>query len=506
MSLLLGIDIGTSSVKAILFESDTCALIATANQEYPILKPEPDRAEHNPEDWWSASSTVVRAVTQIAGRRDIVGISLCGQMHGVAFLDQAGRSVRPAIIWADQRSSAECTDLVEQLGAETFAAIAGTLPAAGFAAPTLLWLNKHEPKTLERTQMLLPPKDYVRYRLTGEMATDASDAAATALFDVSVKAWSPEIVAAVGISRSILPPIIESAAIAGTLTRTAAEEMGLEPGIPVITGCADQPAQAFANGLIKAGKASITVGSGGQVFVPVVPAHETGIFHLPTDPRVHVFNHALPGMWYVLGATLSAGLSLRWLRNAMVMNGDGKNAYETFSAEAENIPAGANGLLFLPYLTGERTPHLDPLARGTFVGLSYHHERGHLARAVMEGVAFSMREALTISMEIGGAAESVVASGGAMESRVWRQIMADVVGVPLHRTGLTETTGVGAALLAGVGSGVYETFSEACARTSRTIEITEPLSSNRTHYDELFARYVGLYPKLREDFHWLSSF
>ncbi|MBK8020476.1 MAG: xylulokinase [Chloroflexi bacterium] len=506
MRTLLGVDVGTSSVKAVLYNPQTGKVAGAAAQEYPLHKPAPNYAEHEPEDWWSAAVGAVRAVMTSTPGAQVAGIGLCGQMHGTAFLDRAGASIRPAIIWADQRSGAECQELIDQIGAGPFSSVTGTLPAAGFAAPTLLWLRKHEPRTLDRTQMLLMPKDYVRFRMTDTMATDASDAAATALFDVSIKAWSPEIVNAVGISRSILPPIRDSASVVGELTKTAAEALGLPAGIPVVTGCADQPAQAFTNGLIRTGTASVTVGSGGQVFVPVVPDMESNVlFRLPTDPRVHVFNHALPGMWYVLGATLSAGLSLRWLRSLLGRSGDGKEAYAQFSHEAGDVSPGANGLIFLPYLAGERTPHMDSHARATFVGLSYHHERGHLARAVMEGVAFSLREALSISTAIGGAAKTVIAAGGAMESTVWRQIMADVLGIPLYQTGISETTGVGAALLAALGTGMYEEYADACALTSQSIHVTEPIPANQARYDALFVRYQGLYAKLREDFHALAD-
>ncbi|MDZ4768129.1 MAG: xylulokinase [Chloroflexota bacterium] len=504
MPLLLGIDIGTSSIKAILFQSETAAIVASAGHEYPTHRPAADRAEQDPADWWTGVVEVVSKVTADARTDEIAGIGLCGHMHGVAFLDRVGRAVRPAIIWADQRSGTECHDLIDQIGAERFASIAGTLPAAGFAAPSLLWLNRHEPRTLERTATLLPPKDSVRFMMTGEIATDASDAAATALFDVSVKSWSPEIVNAVGVARSMLPPIRDSASICGSLTRAAAEQLGLPIGIPVVTGCADQPAQAFANGLIATGKASVTVGSGGQIFVPVMPVQEGARFHLPTDPRVHVFNHALPGMWYVLGATLSAGLSMRWLRDLMGMTADA-DAYARFSDEASAIPPGAGGLLFLPYLTGERTPHFDPGARGAFIGLSASHTRGHLARAIMEGVAFSLREALTIGMNIGGSVSSVIAAGGAMDSPTWRQIVADVLGLPLRQTGLSETTAIGAALLAGVGVGVYDTYTEACTRTSRAVRITEPNDAAHARYNAIYPVYLGLYGRLREDMHALGG-
>ncbi len=504
MTYLLGIDLGTSSVKAILFDAQRGTIAARGACEYPTSRPTPDQAEHDPAHWWAAAIQAVRLAVGDRPSEAIAAVGLCGHMHGVAFFDRAGHSVRPAIIWADARSSAECAALTDRLGADHYAAISGTLPAAGFAAPTLMWLNDREPRTLSRTAVLLPPKDALRYMLTDEIATDPSDAAATGLFDVSVKAWSPEIVNAVGVGRALLPPLRDSAAIAGALTDAAASALGIRAGTPVVTGCADQPAQAFANGLIQTGRVSVTIGSGGQVFAPLVMPSDEGNFRLPVDARVHIFNHAVPGMWYVLGATLSAGLSLRWLRDLLGMQTD-PDAYARFSAEAADIPPGAGGLLFLPYLTGERTPHFDPAARGAFIGLRAAHTRGHLARAVMEGVAFSMRQALEIATSVSGAAETVIAAGGAMDSPVWRGIMANVLGVPLHQTGLTDATGIGAALLAGVGIGVYETYNEACTRTSQPVRITEPDMRAHERYNALYARFLRLYGVLKEDMHALSS-
>jgi xylulokinase len=496
MTLLLGIDIGTSSAKAVLFDVDTASIVATAGREYPIHRPAPDRAEQNPEDWWSAAIDVTRRALAAAGRADIAAISLCGQMHGGALLDGAGMPLGDAIIWADQRSAAQVSALVAPLGAERFTAIAGTMPAVGFLGATLLWLKQHHPERLDQARAVLFPKDYVRYRLTGEIATDVSDAAASALFDVRAGAWSSAIIDGAGLPASIFPAPLASTAQAGSLTRAAADALGLSVGIPVIAGCADQPAQAVANGLIAPGRASVTVGSGGQVCNPIASADQT-------DPRLHVFNHAAPNMWYVLGATLSAGLSLRWLRGITGLSGD--DAYITFSTEAAAVPAGANGLIFLPHLAGERTPHMDAHARGAFIGLSAYHTRGHLARAVMEGVAFSLRAALQISLDLGGAADMIIAAGGAMESAVWRGIVADVLGLPLRRTLLTETTGVGAALLAGVGAGVYPDLATASARTARYDDVTLPDAARAAFYNDLYGQYLGLYPKLQSDFHRLAT-
>lgn len=497
MALLLGIDIGTSSAKAVLFDPDTSSVIAAAGREYDILRPLPDRSEQHPEAWWGATVGAARAVLAHANGRTVAGIGLCGQMHGTVLLDGAHMPLGDAIIWSDQRAAAQVDELIAPFGAARFAAIAGTLPAAGFMGVTLLWLKAHLPARLEQAKIVLFPKDYVRFRLTGELATDASDAASSALFDVRRGRWSPEIIGAAGLPESLFPPLLGSAQMAGTLTASAAAALGLPADTAVVTGCADQPAQALANGLTRRGRASITVGSGGQVFCPLERLEGT-------DSRLHVFNHAVPQRWYVLGATLSAGLSLRWLRG-ILGGGDDASAYAALSEEARRVPPGANGLLFLPHLTGERTPHMDARARGAFIGLSAYHERGHLVRAVMEGVAFSLRQALELSIALGGAAEMIVAAGGGMEDDGWRGIMADVVGLPLRRSMLTETTAVGAALLAGVGAGIYPDMDAASAQTAQYASATEPNPAHRARYDALYEQYLTLFPMLKADFHRLSD-
>lgn len=502
MTSLLGIDIGTSSAKAVLFDPETAELIAAAGHEYPVHRPKPDRAEQDPDDWWRAAQIVTQQVIRESGRDDVAAISFSGQMHGVTLLDKKGRPAGRSIIWADQRSSAEVERLISIIGENTYTHIAGTLPAAGFACATLLWLSEHEPNLIRRARHTILPKDYVRYQMTGEISTDVSDAAATGMFDVSLKMWSAEIIRGANLPRHLLPPVHESFAITGHLTPAAAQALGLREGIPIIAGCADQPAQAIANGIIDPGTTSVTVGSGGQVFTPVIP-RMNGSTMLATDPRLHVFNHAMPGTWYILGATLSAGLSLRWLRGVTGMNAQ-SDAYAIFSEEAGRVPPGSDGLLFLPYLAGERTPHMDAAARGAFIGLMAFHERGHLARAVMEGVAFSLRQALEIARSLGGETDTVVAAGGAMESPVWRQIMANVLGLPLRRTAMREHAALGAALLAGVGAGVYANLDEACQRTVRYGETTDPQPAVQRDYEELYAQFLELYPRLKEDFHQLA--
>lgn len=501
MAYLLGIDIGTSSVKAVLFDPDTSSVAAVAGREYPILKPAPDRAEQNADDWWDASAEVIRRVLAEVEKPEVLAVSLSGQMHGGVLLDKNARPLHPAIIWADQRSVETSKILTEMFGQERYAALAGTLPAVGFMGPTLLWLKYHQPDLLERTHRFVLPKDYVRLRLTGEIATDVTDAAGTGLFDINRRVWASEIFAAAGLPEAICPPLYAASAVAGFVNRQAAEETGLRPGIAVIAGCSDQPAQAISTGLITPGKSSVATGSGGQVVTP----YQQMAGRVKGDPRLHVFNHAVPDMWYVLGAILSAGLSLRWLRNVTGLQGV-PDAYPILSAEAETVAPGADGLIFQPYLSGERTPHMDGLARGTFIGLSYHHGRGHLARAIMEGVSFALRQTLEVSLTLAGSVDSLIVTGGGSDSVVWRQIQADIFGLPLHKTLLNEGASVGAALLAGVGCGVYKTFDEACSRTVRYGAATEPDLNRHVRYNELYAQFVELYPRLQEDFHRLARF
>ena len=498
MTHLLGIDIGTSTTKAVLLDAASTQIVAISRgHEYPIHKPQPNYAEQNPDDWWDATVKAVRDVMQQTGKVNIAGISFSGQMHGVVLLDAVQKLLHPAIIWADQRSSEQVTQLLELFPSDEFTQITGTLPAVGFMAATLLWLKQHQPELLARTQYVISPKDYVRLKMTGQVHCEPSDAAATALFDIRSGKWSETILEKTELPAEIFPPIVPSSAIVGELTNTAANELGLQAGIPVIAGCADQPAQAIGNGLITPGKASVTIGSGGQVFVPLEKITQT-------DPRLHVFNHAVPQRWYSLGAILSAGLSLRWLRDVTGLQGN-PDAYRILSQEAGQVAAGSDGLLFLPYLSGERTPHMNPHAKGDFFGLSYHHTRGHLARAVMEGVTFALKQALDISLELGGQVDSVIASGGGAESAVWRQTMADVFGLPLYQSHLTEQAAVGAALLAGVGAGVYANFDEACQPFTHYGRITEPDNTHQTVYQERYEQFLRLYPLLKSEMEYYEN-
>jgi xylulokinase len=471
MPLLLGIDLGTSSAKALLFNSDSGQIISVGQQEYPLLQPAPMWAEQHPEDWWQATVQAVNSCLQGTDRHAVSAIGFTGQMHGGAFLDAQHHPTMPAIIWADGRSGAVAQAMTEQIGAERFCQIAGTVPAAGFLASTLVWLKQYDPQRLDCIVHIVQPKDYLRLKLAGEVAAEISDASATGLFDIMQGGWSSELLTAFDLPASIFPRVLLSTDVAGTLLPSAAQLLGLPSGMPVIAGCADQPGQSVTNALIRSGDASLTIGTGGQVFAPVkMTSGQIG----PTDPRLHVFCHAVPEMHYLLGATLSAGLSLRWLRDLLGMQSQ-PDAYAQLSAEAQMIPPGAEGLIFLPYLAGERTPYMDALARGGFIGLRLHHTRGHMTRAVMEGVAFSLRQALELVLKTGSlSVERVIASGGALESDVWRQIVADIVGLPLVKSLSREQTATGAALLAGIGSGVYPSFEEAATRTTHFAAPTNP--------------------------------
>lgn len=498
MPHLLAIDIGTSSAKAILFDTDMARIIAHAGHEYPVDKPSPDRAEQHPESWWQAVQVCVRQVMQHAD--SIAAIGLTGQMHGTVLLGADANPVAPAIIWADQRSKTSVDALIDAFGEDHYASIAGTLPATGFMVATLHWLRQHQPDVLDTAQTVILPKDYIRLKLTDTRGTDISDAASTGLLDVMRGQWLPEIIQFLDVSPDLFPTIDPAAQVIGELTDTAAQALGLPAGIPVVAGCADQPAQALANGLLSPGIAAVTIGTGGQVFVPL---RHTSDSALPTDARLHVFNHVVPQTWYVLGAILSAGSALRWLRNLTGLAST-QDAYAILSAEASDVPPGANGLLFQPYLSGERTPHMDPLARGSFIGLSAYHTRGHLARAVMEGVTFALRQTLDISLGLAGDVEKIVIAGGGADSALWRQIQADVFGVPLQRSIQSEQTCMGAAMLAGIGTAVYASYDAAAAQVVQRGEITEPNSSNQARYNELYAQFVELYPTLKEHFHRLA--
>jgi xylulokinase len=483
MSALLGIDLGTSAVKAVVVD-ESGRILGMGTREITMEVPEPGRAEQDPIAWWSNTAMAVRAALHQAGTSDIAGIGLDGHMHGFALLDSDGQPVGRAITWADQRSADLIPDIEEQIGVPTFLAVAGTRPAAGFMAPSMVWLLRHDPARLDAADVAILPKDYLRYRLTGEIATDVSDASATALFDISTRTWSRDLCDRLGVPDRLLPTLLDSTDLAGVLTESAAAELTLRPGIPVAAGCADQPAQALANGVLGPGDGSVTLGTGGQIMVAIDRP-------LPdAEGRIHTFCHAMPDRWYQLGATLSAGMSLRWLRDRLRLRMD--NPYAAMDRLAAEVPAGADGLIFLPYLVGERSPIMDPAATGAFIGLTLHHRRAHLARAVLEGVAFSMRATRDAVQDAGGRCDSWLATGNGLASPLWRGILADVFGEPLRFVDAPERSGVGAALLGGIVSGVYAGYAQASVAARPPLRVAEPDAGRAASYDDAYERYLRL--------------
>ncbi len=471
MTALVGLDVGTSGVKALAI-SPTGELLARAERDYPLSTPQPGWAEQDPADWRRAAEEALAAL----GAGDIAGIGLTGQMHGLVALDAEQRVLRPAILWNDQRTAAECREIEERLGLSRLIELTGNRALPGFTAPKLLWLRRHEPETFERIAHVLLPKDFVRLALTGELATDVADASGTLLFDVAGRRWSGDVLDALELPAAWLPRALESPAVSA---ETPA-------GTPVAAGAGDQAAGALGVGVIGAGPASVVLGTSGVVFAALPSA--------VVDPegRAHVFCHATPGGWHAMGVMLSAAGSLGWFRHTLAP-GEG---YDALVAEAGRWEPGAEGLLFLPYLAGERTPHVDPHARGAFVGLSLRHDRGALVRAVLEGVAYGLRDSLEILRALGCRLDVGRVSGGGARSELWLRIVASVLGLPLERTAAEEGAAYGAALLGGVAGGVFADVEEAVASCVSVRDTIEPVPAWEEIYAEGYARYRALYPAL----------
>jgi xylulokinase len=469
VSLLVGLDVGTTGVKAIAVEPDG-KVVAHAERSYPLLTPRPGWAEQDPEEWWRASEAALADVS--VGK--VVGIGLSGQMHGLVALDAEERVLRPAILWNDQRTGAECAEIEERLGLDRLISLTGNRALTGFTAPKLLWLRRHEADVYERIAHVLLPKDYVRLRLTGERAIDVADASGTLLFDVAHRSWSGDVLEALELPIAWLPRVLESPEVSG---RTA-------QGVPVAAGAGDQAAAALGVGVDRPGRVSVVLGTSGVVFA-ALPA-----FAADPQARVHAFCHAVPGTWEAMGVMLSAAGSLQWLGD--VLGAEPR----ALAGEAERWLPGAEGLLFAPYLQGERTPHADPDVRGGFVGLSLRHDRGALARAVLEGVAYGLRDSLELLRELGVEPLAGRISGGGARSRHWLEIVASVLNLPLELTAVEEGSAFGAALLGGAAGGVFATAGDAVASCVRVSETVEPRSAWVASYEEGYARYRELYPAL----------
>ncbi len=493
MAVLLGLDVGTTGAR-VLAVDESGRVVAEATESYPLLSPRPGWSEQHPSDWWSAAKAALSTVASQVGD-EVSALGLTGQMHGSVFLDSHDEVIRPALLWNDQRTQAQCDQITRIVGAERLVSITGNPALTGFQAPKLLWLREMEPHNYGRVAWLLLPKDYVRLQLTGEYATDASDASGTLLLDVRRRAWSAEILETLEIDPEWLPQVCEGPEQTGGLRPEVAQEIGLPTGLPVAAGGGDNAAAAVGTGIIHEGMLSASVGTSGVLF------GHTEEFAPDPSGRLHAFCHAVPGKYHLIGVTLSAGGSLQWWRNLLGRDSN----YDNLAEEAANIPPGAEGLLFLPYLVGERTPHLDPAARGAFLGLTSRHTRAHLTRAVMEGVTFSLRESLEIMAELGVSAREVRATGGGARSALWRSLQADIYNSPIRRTVAEEGPAYGAALLAGVAGGTYTDVEDACSRIELRDEVTEPDSQRAKAYSELYEVYWSLYPAMRDAMHRLTS-
>lgn len=502
MNYWLGIDIGTGGTRALLVRADGGVAAGVTAAHEDMVMERPLWAEQRPENWWDAVCQSVRRVLAESGVTgdSIVGIGLSGQMHGLTLLDRHDAVIRPALIWCDQRSQEQVDWINATAGKDMVLEQTANPVLTGFTLPKLLWVRDHEPAHFDRVRRMLLPKDYVRFRLTGEFASEVSDASGTALFDVVGRRWATPLIEKLGLDRSILPEVRESVEVTGRITAAVAAETGLAAGTPVVGGGGDQAASAVGNGIVEPGLVSCTVGTSGVVFAHLEEA--------AYDPggRVHTFCHAVPGKWHVMGVTQGAGLSLQWFRNQLApdlrsaADARGLEIYDLLTEQAAEVPPGAEGLLWLPYLMGERTPHLDACARGGWVGLTAKHTRAHLVRAILEGVAFSLNDCLGIIESLGASVAAVRASGGGARSPLWRRILAGAFAKPIAVLETQEGSAYGAALLAMVGTGAFGTVQEACHSTVVERSREEPDPELRESYAASYDLFRQLYPALRRLF------
>jgi xylulokinase len=490
----LGIDVGTGGTRAVLIDRSGAVIGSAAHEHLPFTSPHTGWAEQDPHDWWHACKHAVRQVITAIGTppEQIACVGLTGQMHGAVLLDQSNNVLRPALIWCDQRTQEQCDWLTRQIGADRLIELTCNPALTNFTLTKLLWVRQHEPETWKRFHGFLCPKDYVRLRMTGVRAIDIAEASGTLLLDVANRRWSKEVLAAANLEESCLPALYESTDIVGRITAESAAETGLKAGTPVVAGAGDQAAGAVGMGIVQPGAVSATIGTSGVVFAASNrPA-------LDPKGRIHTFCHAVPGRWHVMGVTQAAGLSLRWFRdNFGAGPDDGRDPYERLCADASAVPAGCDGVLWTPYLMGERTPHCDANARASLLGLAASHGRGHIIRAILEGVAFSLRDTFTILEEIKVPATEVRLGGGGARSPLWRQIQADVYGQTVSILEAEEGAAYGAAILAGVGAGTWATVDEACNAAVRVAAHVVPDPSNTALMQRQYAAYRRVYAAVK---------
>jgi len=497
----IGIDVGTSGTKTILTDSKG-NIIATATFEYPLYQPQIGWAEQNPEDWWDASVKGIKAVLEKSkvNPEEVKAVGLTGQMHGLVMLDKNYNVIRPSIIWCDQRTAKECDEITEKVGKERLIEITANPALTGFTASKILWVRNNEPQNYEKVYKILLPKDYIRFKLTGEFATDVSDASGMQLLDIKNRCWSDEVLEKLEIDKELLGKVYESPEVTGKVSRQASEITGLCEGTLVVAGGGDQAVGAVGNGIVKTGVISSTIGSSGVVF-----AH-LDEFKIDPQGRVHTFCHAVPGKWHVMGVTQGAGLSLKWFRDNFAhiekaaFEFIDKDPYILMDQEAELANPGADGLVFLPYLMGERTPILDPYAKGIFFGITAKHTRREFIRAVMEGVVFSLKNCLDILYEMGIEVKEVRVSGGGAKSKLWRQMQADIFEMDVWTLNSKEGPAFGAAILAAVGAGEYQKVEEACDTMIQKVDSCRPNEKLFEIYRKTYKLYNSIYPRVKDLF------
>lgn len=485
----LGIDIGTGGSRVIVIDENGKVLVSATELHADFASPKIGWAEQSPEDWWQACVSAIRKVLEIVNADEISAIGFSGQMHGSVFLDSADKVIRPALLWCDQRTGQQCEEITEKIGKENLIKLVSNPAVTGFTLPKILWLREKEPENWEKVHTILLPKDYIRFKLSGDKASDVADASGTLLFDVQNRKWSGEMLSAFGIDEKLLPKIYESVEITGEISQKAAVETGLQVGTLMVAGAGDNAAGAIGMGITEAGKVSATIGTSGVIFAV------TAAPKLDLKGRIHTLCHAIPNRWHNTGVTLAAGLSFKWFRENF---GDGQS-YDELVDDAAKISSGSDGAIWLPYLMGERTPHLDPKARAAFIGLTASHTKAHLTRAILEGVAFSLRDSLEIFKESGAEISSIRLGGGGAKSKLWRQIQADVYGKTVEIIEADEGAAFGAAILAGVGAGAWKSVDEACEKTIRVKETVEPDAESVEKLNENYKIYRSLYSALKNN-------